>query len=66
MKVGDLVRDTTDGVVGIITRAPYAYGNLPLTNGDIPPNVVDILWSTYDKPLAMHLAGFKNGIELIS
>ena len=66
MKVGDLVRDTSDGVVGIITRGPYAYGNLPLTNIDTKPNVVDILWSTQDKPLAMHLAGFKNGIELIS
>ena len=65
MKVGDLVSDTTDGVVGIITRAPYAYG-LTFPNADSKPNVIDILWSTQDKPLAMHLAGFKNGIELIS
>ena len=66
MKVGDLVRDTTDGVVGIITRAPYAYGNLPLTNADTKPNVIDILWSTQDKLMAMHLAAFNNGIEIIT
>ena len=66
MKVGDLVRDTSDGVVGIITRTPYCYGNIPLTNADTKPNVVDILWSVNDKPVAMHMSAFNNGIEIIS
>ena len=66
MKIGDLVRDTTDGVVGIITRCPYVYGNALLPDVHEPPSVVDILWSTYDKPMAMHLAGFNHGIEIIS
>lgn len=66
MQVGDLVRDTYDGVVGIITRTPYCYGNIPLTNVDTKPNVVDVLWSSQDKPLAMHLAAFENGVEIIT
>ena len=66
MKLGDLVRDTSDGVVGIITRAPYCYGNIPLTNVGCEPNVVDVLWSVNDKPVAMHLAAFKDGVEIIS
>ena len=64
MKLGDLVRDTSDGVVGMITRTPYAYG-LTFPTADSKPNVVDVLWSSQDKPLAMHLAAFDNGVELI-
>ena len=66
MKLGDLVRDTSDGVVGIITRAPYPYGNKHLDKVDWEPNVVDVLWSSQDKPVAMHLAAFKDGVEIIS
>ena len=66
MKAGDLVIDTYDGIVGIITREPYCYGNDPLNKIKGEPNVVDILWSVNDQPVAMHLAAFHNGVKIIS
>jgi len=68
VKVGDLVRDTQDGVVGIITREPYYWGTF--ARGDFiteEPNCVDVWWTTTRRGVPMHLSSLKYGeVEKIS
>ena len=68
MQVGDLVRDTQDGVVGVITRLPYCWGTF--VTGDFiseEPNCVDVWWTTTSRGVPMHLCALKNGeVEKIS
>ena len=49
MKVGDLVRDTCDGELGIITSERQSRGQL---NADF----IEVLWMSYSKPMPVDLS----------
>lgn len=65
MKVGDLIRDTSDGVVGIIISKPYRWG-LSEPAPDLPEaNTIDVWWTSTAEKVPMHLCAFDHTIELI-
>jgi|TARA_R110002074_G_scaffold335400_1_gene505855 hypothetical protein len=65
MRIGDLIRDKDDGIVGIILSDPYKWG-LAEPAPNLPhPNTIDVWWTTSARRVPMHLCAFDHGVELI-
>ena len=65
MKVGDLIRDKNDGIVGIILSDPYKW-DLIHTSPDLPDlNTIDVWWTSTAMKVPMHLCAFEHSVELI-
>ena len=64
MKIGDLIRDKDDGLIGIITKEPYIFYSYNRTpNG---PNYVEVWWPSTNVRAPMHLSAFAEGkMEII-
>jgi hypothetical protein len=61
VKVGDLIRDKDDGIVGIILSDPYKWGLSEKPGND----AIDVWWTHTARRVPMHLRAFEHNIELI-